>query len=156
MKIQAASECHFEQVAKLVTTAEELYTISPSATFPWDVAQIRQVAKVRSNLTVCIIDDAVVGFGNLYNVRPSHSAFIGNIIVSGEHAGKGVGSALVKYLSSLCINDYQATPKLSVFNFNTRAILLYNKLGFVPYQIESRCKPCGEPVALMHMSLQTT
>lgn len=153
MKILAASECHFEQVAKLVATAEELYTISPSATFPWDEEQIRQIAKVRSNLSVCTIDDAVVGFGNLYNIRRCESAFIGNIIVSGEHAGRGIGSALVKYLSDICINDYQATPRLSVFNFNTRALLLYTKLGFMPYQVEPRCKPSGETVALVHMSL---
>lgn len=151
MEFLNAREDHFAAIAQLVSSPEELYSVCPSGSFPWSYEQICSISKARSDLTVCIIDDQVVAFGNLYNVKPSESAFIGNVIVSDAYKGKGVGRALIEYLSSKCLNIYQAVPYLSVFNYNTSALLLYTKLGFQPFSAEPRVSPNGQAVVLLKM-----
>ncbi|WP_241767233.1 GNAT family N-acetyltransferase [Vibrio parahaemolyticus] len=151
MEFTSANETHFEAIAQLVSSPEELYSVCPSGTYPWDYEQICRISEARSDLTVCLIDNQVVAFGNLYNVKPSERAFIGNVVVSDAYKGKGIGRALIEYLSSKCSNIYQAKPCLSVFNYNTRALLLYTKLGFEPYGAEPRISHDGEAVVLLHM-----
>ncbi|WP_413113500.1 GNAT family N-acetyltransferase [Thaumasiovibrio sp. DFM-14] len=151
MEFTSASATHFEAIAKLVSSPEELYSVCPSGSYPWDYEQICKISKVRSNLTVCLVDKQVVAFGNLYNIKPSESAFIGNVVVSDAYKGKGVGRALIEHLSLQCSEVYQAVPHLSVFNYNTRALLLYTKLGFEPYSAEPRISHDGEMVVLLHM-----
>ncbi len=154
MEFTSASEAHFEAISQLISSPEELYSVCPSASYPWDYNQINDISKVRSDLTVCLIDNQVVAFGNLYDVKPSESAFIGNIVVSEAYKGQGIGRALIEYLSLKCTEVYQAIPYLSVFNYNTRALLLYIKLGFEPYSAESRLSHDGETVVLLHMRKQ--
>ncbi len=151
MDFTSATETHFEAIAQLVSSAEELYSVCPSGSYPWDYRQILDISQERSNLTVCLVDNQVVAFGNLYNVKPSQSAFIGNIVVSDAYKGQGIGRALIEHLSLLCSELYQAVPYLSVFNYNTRALLLYTKLGFKPYSAEPRISYDGETVVLLHM-----
>ncbi|NOH85999.1 GNAT family N-acetyltransferase [Vibrio sp. 03-59-1] len=151
MEFTSASEAHFEAIAQLVSSPEELYSVCPSGSYPWDYSQICDISKERSDLTVCLVDNQVVAFGNLYNVKPLQSAFIGNIVVSDAYKGQGIGRALIEHLSSQCSDLYQAVPYLSVFNYNTRALLLYTKLGFEPYSAESRISHDGETVVLLHM-----
>jgi hypothetical protein len=43
--------------------------------------------------------------------------------------------------------------KISCFNGNVAGLLLYAKLGFVPYAVERRLAPDGERVALVHLHL---
>ncbi|PSU36337.1 GNAT family N-acetyltransferase [Photobacterium lutimaris] len=154
MEFVSASEAHFGEIAQLVSSPEELYSVCPSGTFPWDREQIRDIARERSELTVCMEDGQVVAFGNLYNIQPSQSAFIGNVLVRDSHKGKGIGRALLECLIAKCLDLYQATPCLSVFNYNTRALLLYTKLGFVPYSAEPRLSHEGQEVVLLHMHLR--
>ncbi|MGR5065499.1 GNAT family N-acetyltransferase [Photobacterium sp. DNB22_13_2] len=154
MEFTNAVEAHFDEISQLVSSPEELYSVCPSGTYPWDREQIYSISQVRSELTVCIVDGQVAAFGNLYNIKPSQSAFIGNVVVSDNHKGKGIGRALVEHLGSKCLEIYQATPCLSVFNYNTRALLLYTKLGFVPYSAEPRISNEGKDVILLHMHLK--
>lgn len=154
MEFVSASEAHFGEIAQLVSSPEELYSVCPSGTFPWCREQIRNIARERSELTVCMVDGRVVAFGNLYNIQPSQSAFIGNVLVCDSHKGKGIGRSLLEHLISKCLDLYQATPCLSVFNYNTRALLLYTKLGFVPYSAEPKISQGGQKVILLHMELK--
>jgi ribosomal protein S18 acetylase RimI-like enzyme len=44
--------------------------------------------------------------------------------------------------------------RISVFDSNVPALLLYGTLGFRPYDLEQRIDPEGNRVALIHMRLQ--
>ncbi|AJR08556.1 GNAT family N-acetyltransferase [Photobacterium gaetbulicola] len=155
MELLNAEKEHYQQIGRLVNSAEELYTICPSGSYPWDEEQLSEIAETRLNLTICSVEGCVAAFGNIYNVVPGESAFIGNIIVGDNYKGQGIGKKLIQYLSELCEESYDAIPHISVFGFNTHALLLYTRLGFVPYAIEERTSLNGETVALIHMHLDS-
>lgn len=151
-----AQPCHFEAIARFFRSAEELYLVYPLASFPLDVEQIQSLAGKRSDLTVCLDGNEVIGFANLYDIDPGNSAFIGNVILSHKARGRGTGRALMRHMMAICTDKYRSNPRLSVFSFNTTAMLLYHSLGFVPYAMESRPYIDGSEVALIHMALQGT
>ncbi|MDO6687282.1 MULTISPECIES: GNAT family N-acetyltransferase [unclassified Agarivorans] len=153
MNFIPATEEHFYGISALVPTAEELYRIYPSATFPLDKTQLNKLMIERKDLTVLVVNEQVVAFANLYNVTENVSAFIGNVVVANSHRGSGIGKALMLHMSEICIDKYNASVHLAVFNFNTNALLLYSKLGYKPYSVEERVGFKKEPVALLHMSL---
>ena len=89
-----------------------------------------------------------------YYVKPEKSAFTGNIIVSQSSRGFGFGRALTQHMVEVCNNIYKAEPYLSVFNHNTPALSMYQKLGFRPYAMEQRLNSDGDRVALLHMKYE--
>jgi len=151
VQLLQAKESHYSKIAGLVSSPEELYLIYPSAKYPWDVHQLRKLAEKRPNFTVGIERGELMAFAALYNVKPNASAFIGNLIVADHFKGKGFGKALTEHMISICHLQYNAKAHLSVFSFNTKAVLMYASLGFQPYAIEERKNLKGEPVALIHM-----
>lgn len=151
MEIVEATEEQYQDIAKLVSSPEELYLIYPSGNYPWDVSQLTKLAEVRPNFTVCIVQEEIAAFANLYNVIPGESAFIGNVIVSEKYKGQGIGKRLTQHMMKICREQYQSVPHLSVFGFNARALLMYASLGFKPYDVEPRKNLKGDIVALIHM-----
>lgn len=154
MQFIPATEAHFQGIANLVPSAEELYLIYPSAVFPLDLPQLTQLMRTRKELTVIIQNKTVIAFANLYQVKQNRSAFIGNVVVSHTHRGLGIGKALTLHMANICKEKYNATAHLSVFSFNSHALLTYSKLGFQPYAVEQRNNLNKKPVALIHMKLQ--
>jgi RimJ/RimL family protein N-acetyltransferase len=56
-------------------------------------------------------------------------------------------------MTALGFEKYQAKEvQLSCFNENTAGLLLYPKLGFVPFSIEERPAPGGRRSALINMT----
>ncbi|MEO0869076.1 MAG: N-acetyltransferase [Cyanobacteria bacterium J06642_11] len=151
MKFIPATENNYQAIGHLVTSPEELYLVCPTGRYPWDVSQLRTIASQRHALTVGLIDQTVVAFSNLYDLVPQRSAFIGNVIVAKDHRGQGIGKALIQHMMTICQTTYGAVPHLSVFNNNTRALLLYTALGFVPYAVETRFDLHQNKVAMIHM-----
>lgn len=154
MKFVSVTEDDFEAISQLVSTPAELYQIFPRASFPLDTLQLQKLMTERHALTAVIENGKLIAFANLYNVQPGISAFIGNVVVAKAMRGRGVGRSLINYMNTLCINQFHAIPHLSVFNFNTAAILLYSKLGFTPYAVEARVDIDNNPVALLHLKLE--
>lgn len=151
MKFILANESHYENIANLVSSPEELYLVSPSGQYPWSAAQLKKISTKRKELTVCIVKDEIAAFANLYGVEPNKSAFIGNVIVSFKHRGQGLGKSLMQHMIQKCQDNYNAAPHLSVFSFNEKALLMYVSIGFKPYEIEAREGLNGKQVALIHM-----
>ena len=151
MYLIPATEQHYPAVASLVTSPEELYLVCPSGHYPWDVEQLKAIAANRYSLTVGVVDNQVVAFANFYDWVPQTSAYIGNVIVAQAYRGQGLGRVLLQHMIKICQDDYQAVPHISVFNDNTRALLLYAELGFVPCAVEQRLNLVHEKVALIHM-----
>lgn len=146
-----ATEQHYAAVGNLVTSPEELYLVYPSGHYPWDSRQLGAIATQRHDLTVGLVDNTVVAFANFYDLEPQKLAFIGNVIVARAYRGQGIGKALIKHMVSICQQKYQATPHISVFNSNTRALLLYAELGFKPYDVEPRKNLTDDTVAMIHL-----
>ena len=153
MQFISVTEEHFEGISSLVPSPEELYLIYPSAVHPLDHLQLKQLMKTRKELTVIMQNSTVIAFANLYQVKQNCSAFIGNVVVAQTHRGLGIGKALTLHMANICKEKYKATAHLSVFSFNSHALLTYAKLGFKPYAVEQRKNLSKEPVALIHMKL---
>jgi ribosomal protein S18 acetylase RimI-like enzyme len=151
LQFVAATEDHFADITALVRSPEELYLVYPSGRYPWDIAQLKRLAQLRSDLTVALVDGEVAAFANLYDLVPNKSAFIGNLVVSPGYKRLGIGRSLTLHMMEICEGTYRARPHLSVFGFNAPAILLYTRLGFTPYAVEPREDLKGETVALFHM-----
>lgn len=151
MQIKEATEAQFGDIAGLVGSAEELFLVYPNGRFPWDITQLKALAKVRANFTVCLVEGEISAFANLYNIVPGDTAFIGNVIVARQFQGQGIGKDLTKHMIKICQEQYKAIPHLAVFGYNARAMLLYSSLGFEPYSVEPRKNLKGENVALIQM-----
>ena len=151
MEFIPATEQHYTAIINLISSAEELFLVSPLARYPWDIEQLKEIARQRKNLTVCIEDGSVVAFANLYDVNPGDTAFIGNVIVSDQFKGRGIGKALCHHMIKICVFEYNAVPHLYVFGYNSRALMLYTKIGFLPYEVEARKNLHNETVALIKM-----
>lgn len=148
--LEARSE-HFTDIGRLVSSPEELFLVHPSGRYPWDVRQLEKLSEGRLNLTVCLVEGRVAAFANLYNVERGKTAFIGNVVVSKELRGRGIGKALILRMNEICRSEHSAVPHLSAFGFNADAVFLYSSLGFEPYAVEPRQNPNGETVVLINM-----
>ena len=151
--IQGATEEHYPGIVALIPTLEELFLIYPSGHHPFDIEQVRKLAKERKNLTVVLSNKQVIGFSNLYNVTPGKQAFIGNVVIAKSHRGLGLGKQLVSYMINVIFYTYNAEAHLAVFSVNTPALLLYQSLGFKPYDLELREHPENGKCALINMKL---
>jgi ribosomal protein S18 acetylase RimI-like enzyme len=151
-----ANKQHYAEIINLVSSPEELYLVAPTASYPWDIAQLEEISTHRKNLTVCVIDGAVAAFANMYDVIPHDTAFIGNVIVADQFKGMGIGKALCHHMIKLSVFEYNAVPHISVFSKNSKALLLYARIGFIPYEVEARKNLNGETIAVIKMSYEPT
>ena len=142
----------YSEVCKLITTKEEFFLVCPRGTYPLTIAQIEALSKVRKELTVIEENNKIIGFANLYDYEPMKFAFIGNVVIDINHRFKGLGKKLINYMVSVAFENQNLPEiRISVFNSNTRAMLLYSGMGFTPYSIESKVDSSGLKVALIHM-----
>jgi GNAT superfamily N-acetyltransferase len=81
---------------------------------------------------------------------------IGNVVVAPDARAKGVGSYLIETMVRKALLQHRAQEvRISCFNGNVAGLLLYAKLGFVPFAVERRVDQQGARVALIHMKLDT-
>lgn len=133
--------------------ARELFYMFPKAQYPLTETQLSDAIAQRSDSTVIERENTVVGFANFYRAETSGACCIGNVIVAQEARGKGVATFIVETMTALAFERYHATEvQISCFNENTAGLLLYPKLGFVPFSIEERVSVGGGRSALIHMT----
>ncbi|MES9942653.1 MAG: GNAT family N-acetyltransferase [Candidatus Thiodiazotropha sp. 6PLUC2] len=144
---------HYRAILSLFQSADELFLIYPSATWPFDLTQLEKLAQQRTDLTVVVDDDQVIGFANLYRNLSADKIFVGNVVISQSYRGKGVGRQLVCHMCDLVFDNYASEVHITVFNPNTPALVLYRSLGFKPYDMEVRHTPNGQPIMAIHMQL---
>ena len=153
-EIREATEADLEGISKLIKSEEELFLVYPSGKYPFTKEQIVELFEVRKELTVAIERNKIVGFANLYDYEPGSSVFIGNLVVDDQHRGRGLGRALVLHMLNIAFTNLNLPEvRISVFSENSPALLLYSRIGFIPYKIEERTNPQGRRVALIHMKL---
>lgn len=154
MELRAATPLDFGAIVQLVPTIDELFRVYPKGKYPFTVDQVRFLAESRQELTVAVEKGKVIGFANLYDVGQGQRACIGNGIVAREFRGQGVGRLLVSHMIRQAFDNYDVQEaRISVFNDNTPALLLYAGMNFKPYAVEERINPSGMRVGLIHMGL---
>ncbi len=154
MELRAATAEDFSAIVRLVPNRDELFLVYPRGSYPFSVKQLRELVAGRKALTVAVQDGKVVGFANLYGVEARRCAYVGNVIVKSSLRGAGIGRQLVRHMVELAFRRYRLTEvRISVFNTNTAALLLYSDLGFKPYAAEARQNHDGKRVALLHLRI---
>lgn len=134
--------------------AEELYFLFPRATHPLTPEQLQRAIDQRFDSTVVLLDGQVSAFANFYVREAGGTCAIGNVVVAPEARAKGVGRYLIEAMAATALRTHAARDvRISCFNGNVAGLLLYSKLGFLPYGVERRLDPAGGRVALIHMRL---
>ena len=156
MQLRPAEQSDYAAISQLITCEEELFLIFPKGRYPFTVDQVQQLAQYRKALTVMEKNQQIIGFANLYDHNPDRWIFIGNVVVSKSQRGKGLGGHIVNHMLELAFNQYGVPEtRISVFNYNTPALLLYMRFGFKPYDIEERLDFANQRVALLRMRLDS-
>lgn len=154
IRFRPASEDDYPDICGLLQDREELFFVYPRGTHPFTIAQLKQLAHERRELTVVARGPRVVGFANLYNYEAGKRAFIGNVVVDRSSRGQGLGKRLVAYMLDICFRKHRLTEAhVSVFGHNIPAVTLYSRLGFAPYRTEERMDFEDRRVTLVHMRL---
>jgi len=155
MEIRTATANDFGGICNLIKSKEDMFLAYPKGKFPFTIKQVAKLSQTREELTVSVDKNIIIGFANLFNFENQQSAFIGNVIIDKQYRGQGFGKELVLYMLDKARSKYRlAEVKISVFNSNTPALLLYSRFGFKPYEIEERVAPNGNKIALIHLSLK--
>lgn len=144
------------RICGFARTEEEQFFFFPAATWPLTEAQLQASVDKRSDSTVIELDGVVVGFANFYKWENAGTCTVGNVIVDPQTRGKGIGAQLIKQMIDIARTRHQASEvTLSCFNSNVAGLLLYPKLGFVPFAIDERQDKQGRRLALIHLRLAT-
>ncbi|WP_035242449.1 GNAT family N-acetyltransferase [Desulfobacter vibrioformis] len=144
------SICSFPQ------SEEELFYFYPKALYPLTPEQLQSAIDQRSDSTVFVQNDCIVGFANFYRWKDGICC-IGNVVVAPFARGQGVAKFIVETMISLADHRHSASVvQISCFNQNIAGLILYNKLGFKPFDVEEREYIDGKRVALIHMHYQIT
>lgn len=152
LSFRSAQTSDLEKVCQLPQNEEELFFMFPKADYPLSVEQLQTVVENRSDSTVILLDKEVVGFANFYEVKENNYCSIGNVIISPDHRNSGIGTFLIKTMEQIASEKYNVSElRLSCFNNNTKGILLYSKLGYIPYEVEERLDKDERKVALIKM-----
>lgn len=154
VNIRSAVNEDFDAICNLIKSKQEMFLVYPNGHFPFSIEQVQELSRVRKELTVVASDNKIVGFANLYDVEPNQHAFIGNVVIDQSFRSQGLGKMLISYMLDQAFEKYALTEvRISVFNNNTRALILYSQFGFSPYDIEQRIDCDNNKVALIHMKL---
>ena len=141
-----------ETVCKLPRNKQELFFMFPKAEYPLTERQLEFAINSRFDSTVILFNNIIVGFANFYEVKKSQYTSIGNVVIDANYRNLGIGKYLIHTMEQIAIEKYGVSRLyLSCFNTNTKGILLYSKLGYMPCKIEKWLNFQNESLALIKM-----
>lgn len=153
-EIRAIRPEELATIPRLIPNRQELFLVYPKGQFPFSLAQVKKLYQQRFEFTVVCEDGIIAGFANLYDLKPSQYAFIGNLFIIPEYRRKGLGKVLMQYMIKAVFEKYRLPEvRLSVFSGNQPAVVLYKDFGFTLYDQEQYTDPEGHVVQLLHMKL---
>jgi len=145
-------EADISFVCQFPQSENELFFMFPKASYPLTIEQLKDAIDRRTDSTVVLLGERVVGFANFYICEPGEKCAIGNVVVAPKIRGYGVGKYLIETMVQIALTKHRAKEvHISCFNQNVAGLLLYQKLGFMPVVIEERFDKEGNRVALIHM-----
>lgn len=141
-----------EIICKLPQNQRELFFMCPSADYPLTIEQLGKIIKDRFESTVILLNNEIVGFANFYEVKEGQYCAIGNVIVSPHFRKCGIATFLVSVMENIGKQKYRVSEiHLSCFNENINGLLLYSKLGYIPYEIEKHVNQNNKISALIKL-----
>lgn len=153
--IRQAAPDDYQSICDLIPDEEELFLTYPKGAYPLTVEQLEKLLRRRMEPTVLLAGGRVAGFACLYGYRRQKSVFIGNLVIDRAERDRGFGKALVLHLIDLAFGKYDLPKvRISVFNRNTSAMLLYSSLGFKPYGVKDEIDYRGDRVARLDLTLR--
>lgn len=124
----------FESIRRFPQNAKELFFMYPRWAYPVSAGEMWEVARSRLLPTVLLDEEQTAAYCNLYPAEGEEGLWIGNVIVSPVHRGRGAGSALLRIMMEKAKHELGADRlSLMCHSINTAALLLYHKLGFTPF-----------------------
>ncbi len=152
IKHRPAEQSDMHIIANFPQSEDELFFMFPKANYPLTEGQLAEAASKRFHSTVITHNGEVAAFANFYEVVPGEHCSIGNVVVNPVFRGLGIGHYLINVMEELARINYGAKEThISCFNHNTNGLLLYHKLGYLPYFIEKRLDKENNPLALIMM-----
>ncbi len=136
---RALTNADAEIICLFPQSPEELFYMGPKFVYPLTVDQVLQMAERRSSATVIADgEDRPVAYANLYDVNQEQSlCYLGNVIISTAHRGKGISDFLLQKMMASASNEHKLKRmRLYCHNTNTKALLFYARHGFVPCGIK--------------------
>lgn len=144
-----------ENIVNFPQSEEELFYMFPKASYPLKPEVFVKESESRFYPTVAILNQTLAGYANFINLKKGVFCSIGNVIINPILRKRGVASYLVKTLETIAFKEINAKyVKISCFNDNTAGLLLYHKLGYVPFEAEVRQAYNGQQTVLIHMKKQ--
>ena len=154
-QFREATENDFEAICKLIPDREELFLMHPNGEYPFTIAQIQELSRVRKELTVAVFENRIIGFTDFYDFTVDRFAFIGNVIIHRNYRGRGIGRLMISHMVKMAYEKYQLPEiRISSFNQNAPALLLYSSLGFTPYAIEEKQDWDGNRIAMINLKMK--
>ena len=152
LKHRAIEKPDFEQICQFPQNAEELFFMYPKAEYPLTENQLESAINSRFDSTVILFKDIIVGIANFYEVKKNLYVSIGNVVVDANYRNLGIGKYLIQTMEQIAVEKYSVSElHLSCFNTNTKGLLLYSKLGYIPYGTEEWLTPQSESLVLIKM-----
>jgi ribosomal protein S18 acetylase RimI-like enzyme len=134
-------------------SGRELFFMYPQAHYPLTYEQLKSISDQRSDSTVVLLENRVVGFADFYHCHPGESGAIGNVIVAPDTRRMGVGRFLIAAMIGIAVEKYRVKEiQICCFSQNDTGLLFYTRMGFKPVFIEEFLDKEGNRIASIHMT----
>lgn len=144
-----------QSIVQLPEDKISLFYMFPKATFPLTIEQLKEVINNRFDTTVFLLDDQIIGYANIYFYADEKEPYIGNVILSKDYRGKGLGKEIVKTMIHKAVSNHDThRVNIAVFKSNISVCNLYKSLGFKEYKTEIRIDFEGNKQELVFMGLR--
>lgn len=149
---RAIEENDLDDICSFPQNQLELYYMFPRADFPLEKSYFEEHLKTRHNSNVFLCNNEICGFANFYDLEESKHCWIGNLVVNPTFRNKGVGQFIIETMESEARKLYNVKKvQIACINDNTAGLLLYEKLGYIPFKMEKRIGKDGENRILVMM-----
>lgn len=147
-----AQGADFEQIVHFPKNEDELFFMFPRASYPLTVLQLRECAESRIEPTVFLFKKQIVGYANIIKIEAPIYGSIGNIVVSPNYRGKGLGRYIIDTMSNKLQEKYLVDEiRLACFSTNIAGLILYQRCGFKPHEMEIRSGVKNNKLVLLHL-----
>ncbi|WP_442600705.1 GNAT family N-acetyltransferase [Paenibacillus sp. KN14-4R] len=145
----------FDYISKFPQNKTELFYMFPKGLYPADPEQLYQTSQTRQLATVIEYEEEIVGYCNLYGLVEGEHCWLGNVIINPRFRGQGAGEYLVNLMLERARNELNVKElRLVCHNINTKALLLYYKIGFKPYDMKIISDPDNNQIAGIIMRME--
>lgn len=153
LSLRPATPLDLKLICAFPQSPEELYYLYPKARWPLTFEQLAAVAQQRVDPTVAALGRRPVGYANAQILAQESALIVGNVVVAPALRGRGIATLLLDHFAGLARDKYRLRMvRVSCFARNEGALLLYARLGFKPFEIESRPGPDGAALALVKLA----